>query len=136
MLIIESLFLRNHDVLCSEMVIVLPNVILLQTRGGNREPVPTQNRFLLTNSIRIVRLQCYRSPFNDSLIPLPAQGFTVFLKFCVAVRLRHTLCDDDSDLQPRGSIMERRRRSGCISPKKMSNLTCVISEMLQYCVTC
>ena len=44
---------------------------------------------------------------NNSLISLPAQGFPVFLKFCVAVHLRHSLCDN-SDFQPRGSIVERR----------------------------
>ena len=33
-----------------------------------------------------------------------------FLKFCIAVHLRHTLCDN-SDLQLWGSIMERRKRS-------------------------
>ena len=40
---------------------------------------------------------------NNSLISLPAQGFLVFLKFCVMVHLRHA--------QLRGSIMERRKRS-------------------------
>lgn len=29
--------------------------LLIHLRGGNREPVPTQNQFLLTNSIGIVR---------------------------------------------------------------------------------
>ena len=46
------------------------------SRGGNREPVPTQNRFQLTNAIGIVRLQRYR--FFLTIPHFPARRFPVF----------------------------------------------------------
>ena len=49
----------------------------VSTRGGNREPVPTQNRFQLTNSIRIVRLQRYRF-----FLTIPHHVFRFTQKFC------------------------------------------------------
>ena len=45
--------------------------------GGNREPVPTQNRFQLTNSIGIVRLQRYRF-----FLTIPHHVFRFTQKFC------------------------------------------------------
>lgn len=66
---------------------------------SDSEPVSTDN------SIGIVRLQ--RCRFFSTILSFPCLHL-VFLKSCVAVHFRQTLCED-SDLQQQGSIMERRK---------------------------
>ena len=61
----------------------------------------------LTNSIRVILLQRYRFFLS---VPCLHEVFQFSLNFCIAVHLRLTVCDD-SDFQPRSSMMERRIRS-------------------------
>ena len=83
--------------------------MMMMIRGGNREPVPTQNRFQLTNSIGIVRLQRYR--FFLTIPHFPARRFPVFPKFCVAVHCVTVDAMAQTFQQQGSSIMERRKRS-------------------------
>ena len=92
-------------------------------RGGNRQPVSTENRFQLTDSIGIVHLQRYR--FFLTIPHFPAQGFPVFLIFCVTL-------DATAQTFKHGgsSIMERRKQSKvCLHfTKRHKMLPCVISR--------
>ena len=78
-------------------------------RGGNREPIPTHNQFQLTNSIRIVCLQLYWFFLTILSFPCLHEVFRFSWNFALQY-ICVTLCEN-SDLQPRGSIMERRKRS-------------------------
>ena len=69
----------------------------VSTRGGNREPVPTQNRFQLSNSIGFVRLQRYRF-----FLTIPHHVFRFTQKFCD---------NPAQNFKQQGSIVASRKQS-------------------------
>ena len=94
-------------------------------RSSDSEPVPTDQ---LHWNCRPPMLSIIS---NDSFISLPAQGFLVFLKFCIAVHLHHTLATTQTFNHEAASWRGGSNlKPVCISPNKMRILPCVISAML------
>ena len=104
------------------------------TRGGNREPVLTQNRFQLTNSIGIVCLQRYW--FFLTLLSFPClHKFFRFFSWnfvsryiCVTFSAKTQTFNCEAASWRGGSDL----KPGCISPNKMRILPCVLKAMLLY----
>ena len=85
--------------------------------SSDSEPVPTDqfHRNSTPPALSIL--------LNDSLISLPAQGNFALRYICISL-------SDDSDLQPQGSIMEKKKRS--ILPCNQCNQPGCKRTLLKY----